>query len=94
MRKIFLAAGAALGAGLAGPMTGTPTPAAAAPAPAEQAAPAITRHPTPQKPAAQPAAQRQVTVRAQPGFADLPFRFIEKPGRRKVKYGKHRWVIV
>jgi hypothetical protein len=53
-----------------------------------------TRKPAPAKPTSQPVPQQKVVVRQAPlpsaGFT----RFIEKPYLRKVKYGKHRWVLV
>lgn len=50
--------------------------------------------PAPAKPAAEPVAPRQVAMKA-PIMADQDFRhFVERPGRRKVKYGKNRWVIL
>ena len=64
----------------------------------EQAAQSIdqvkSRRPAPAKPTAQPAARRTVAVQPcelMPASASL---FIERPGRRKVKYGKSRWVIL
>ncbi|MGI4823617.1 MAG: hypothetical protein ACRYFV_20590 [Janthinobacterium lividum] len=35
-----------------------------------------------------------VTVKARPLAALSPMRFIERSGRRKVKYGKCRWVLL
>jgi hypothetical protein len=50
--------------------------------------------PAPAKPVAQPVAPRQVAVKA-PIMSTKDFtRFIERPGRRKVRYGKNRWVIL
>jgi hypothetical protein len=49
---------------------------------------------TPAKPTAQPATQRKVAVKSPPMFSAIGPRFVERPGRRKVKYGRHRWVIV
>lgn len=50
--------------------------------------------PAPAKPAAEPVAARQVAVQA-PIMVDKDFRrFVERPMRRKVKYGKNRWVIL
>jgi hypothetical protein len=52
------------------------------------------RTPAPAKPATEPVAPRQVAMKA-PIMADRDFvRFIERPMRRKVKYGKNRWVIL
>lgn len=53
-----------------------------------------TEKPAPAKPAAEPVAARQVAVHA-PLIAREDFRlFVDRPGRRKVKYGKTRWVIL
>jgi hypothetical protein len=50
--------------------------------------------PAPAKPGAQPVAPRQVAVRAREiGGVDFT-RFVDRPGRRRVKYGKNRWVIL
>jgi hypothetical protein len=51
--------------------------------------------PTPSKQQAPAPAQRDVTVAARPLPMGAPTGyFIEKPQRRKVKYGNRRWVIV
>jgi hypothetical protein len=48
----------------------------------------------PAKPAAEPVYPRQVAMKA-PIMAQKDFmRFVERPMRRKVKYGKNRWVIL
>lgn len=51
------------------------------------------QRPAPAQPAAPQAAPRQVAIRP---FVPMPsfVHFIEKPHLRKVKYGKHRWVMV
>ena len=50
--------------------------------------------PAPAKPAAEPVAPRQVAVQA-PLMSNKDFvRFYERPMRRKVKYGRCRWVMV
>jgi hypothetical protein len=50
--------------------------------------------PAPAKPAAEPVAPRQVAMKA-PIMSDRDFlRFVERPMRRKVKYGRNRWVIL
>jgi hypothetical protein len=52
------------------------------------------RKPVPVKPAA-PVAKQRVEVVARPmALMGSPFRFPEVPTRRKVKYGRHRWVIL
>jgi hypothetical protein len=52
------------------------------------------RTPAPAKPAAEPVAPRQVAMKA-PIMAERDFVcFVERPMRRKVKYGKNRWVIL
>ena len=52
------------------------------------------RRPTPAKPTLQPLARRTVAVQPRELMPAQAFRFIERPGRRKVKYGKNRWVIL
>lgn len=56
--------------------------------------PVASRKPAPAKPVSQPVAQRKVVAQAPLAFPALGPRFIEKPYLRKVKYGKHRWVMV
>ena len=52
------------------------------------------RTPAPAKPVAEPVAPRQIAMKA-PIMAQKGFvRFVERPMRRKVKYGKNRWVIL
>lgn len=54
----------------------------------------VSRKPAPAEPTTQPVAPRQVAVRAREvGPADF-HRFVERPMRRKVKYGRNRWVIL
>jgi hypothetical protein len=53
-----------------------------------------TRKPAPAKPTSQPVPQQKVVVRQAPLASLGAVRFIERPGPRKVKYGKHRWVMV
>jgi hypothetical protein len=54
----------------------------------------VAEQPAPAKPAAEPVVARQVAVKA-PIMSSKDFtRFVERPGRRKVKYGKNRWVIL
>jgi hypothetical protein len=48
----------------------------------------------PAKPDAQPAAQQKVVAQSPPMFPNISRHIIERPGRRKVKYGKNRWVIL
>jgi hypothetical protein len=50
--------------------------------------------PAPAAPANVPVGTHQVAVRMRE-FGSTPFRqIIERPARRKVKYGKNRWVIL
>jgi hypothetical protein len=52
------------------------------------------RTPAPAKPVAEPVASHQVVLRQAPLVSTDFHRFIERPARRKVKYGCHRWVIL
>ena len=105
MNKRFLSIGLGLAALFAGSQaTQTTQSAATAPAPdlqqtrdvAAKSWPASVRNqkPAPAKPAT-PATKQRVEVVARPlAMIGAPVRFIERPGRRKVKYGKSRWVIL
>ena len=54
----------------------------------------VSRKPAPAEPTTQPVAPRQVAVRARE-LGPIDFhRFVERPMRRKVKYGRNRWVIL
>jgi hypothetical protein len=95
---------ALLGASLFGALLGASTAKAPTAAQVEDVAASVegptytprtfaAEKPAPAKPVAQVAA-RQVAVQA-PIMASKDFvRFIERPMRRKVKYGKNRWVIL
>lgn len=95
MRKILSSAAVLLGAmALA---TSSQAPPEAPEAKAESATVAhefTARKPAPAKPASQPITQRQVVIQRTDFDPNCFGRFVERPGRRRVKYGKHRWVIV
>jgi hypothetical protein len=52
-----------------------------------------TRKPAPAKPTSQQAPQRKAVAQIPPMFPSMA-RFIERPGPRKVKYGKHHWLLI
>jgi hypothetical protein len=103
VNKKFLLLGAGLFSALFAGTTATETPSVeqgaevatqAEPGPQYVSRTFHTRKPAPTKPTSQPAPQQKVVVRQAP-LASVGFtRFIEKPHLRKVKYGKHRWVLV
>jgi hypothetical protein len=100
-RKFLLLAGA-FGALFAGSATSTPPNGpgvndldlAAGPRIVIGADQIVGRTPAPEQPVAQPIAGNEVAVRAREVGPQNFRRFIERPGRRKVKYGKNRWVIL
>jgi len=53
-----------------------------------------TQKPGPTKPASLVAKQRVELIPRSLALLDAPVRFVERPGRRKVKYGKNRWIIL
>jgi hypothetical protein len=96
---------AILGAGLACALLGASTAQGPTPEQVEDVAATVegptysprtfkARTPAPAKPVAEPAVPRQVVLRQAPLFSEDFHRIIERPGRRKVKYGKNRWVIL
>lgn len=97
MHRRILGAALAMGALLAGQQATQPTSTAATAKQIDAMATSIEqakqRKPAPTKPVAPAAAQRRVTV-ASPIIYGPSRYFIEKPQRRKVKYGNRRWVIV
>jgi hypothetical protein len=94
MKKMLLAAGSLLGLALAQTSCQAPAPPAPKSEPIAVGSQATARQSKPAKPTSQPAAPRKAVVRQAP-LASLGFtRFTEKPHRRKVKYGRHRWVLV
>lgn len=94
MKKMLLAASALLMAGLG--QTSCQAPSAPAPKsePIDAVRPPSASKPAPAKPATPAVAPRQVVLRQAPLMPASFARFIEKPHRRKVKYGRHRWVLV
>ena len=94
MKKMLLSAAALLMAGIG--QTSCQAPAAPAPKvePIDAVRPPSANKPVPVKPAIPAVAPRQVVLRQAPLFPASFTRFIEKPHQRKVKYGRHRWVLV
>jgi len=103
-RKVLLLAGAisALFAGKSSTTTAPPTVAIDTAMDIESIGSGVTigldytigQEQTPVKPAAQQVAQRTVELQNPPMFPGISRQFIERPMRRKVKYGKNRWVIL
>jgi hypothetical protein len=96
---------AILGAGLACALLGASTAQGLTPEQVEDVAATVegpiysprifkARTPAPAKPIAEQAVPRQVVLRQAPLVSQDFYRFIERPGRRKVKYGRHRWVLI
>jgi len=96
MKKMLLAAGSLLGIALAQTSCQAPAPPAPKSEPIAAGPQATARKSEPTKPTSQPVTPRKVVAQpAAPGIIYGPSRlFIEKPHPRKVKYGRHRWVLV
>jgi hypothetical protein len=98
MHKRILGIGLGLAALLAGSQATqfTPTPQATTAQMMEEVAQSIEQptKPAPAQPDACPVPQCALAIQAWPLFPALGTRFIEKLHLRKVKYGKHRWVMV
>ena len=99
MNKRFLSAALAIGALLAGGQNSPLTQSAKVQALDDavqsiEAAKNFTPKPAPAK-STSLTTTRRVEVVARPlAMMGAPVRFIERPGRRKVKYGKSRWIIL
>jgi hypothetical protein len=92
--RFLLAASALLGAAMAQTSCQAPAPPAPKSEPIAAGQPATAHKPVPAKPASPAVAPRKVVVRQAPLFPASFTRFIEQPPRRKVKYGRHRWVLM
>jgi hypothetical protein len=92
--RFILAASALLGAALAQTSCQAPVPSAPKAEPIDAVQSPSASKPAPAKPASPAVAPHKVKMRQAPLSPASFTRFIEQPYRRKVKYGKRRWVLV
>ena len=94
MKKMLLAAGALLAAGLGQTSCQAPVQPAPKSEPIDAVRPPSAGKPAPIKSATPAVAPRQVALRQAPLMPASFVHFIEKPHRRKVKYGRSKWIIL